>query len=293
MRLKLRDRIAWAAGIVLLAAATGAAQEPATPKAESPETAAFGTTVVVPGGLRGDIYFIGDSTVVLPNFKKLEPVGTIWTSRLNVPPRHWRDGFPGITTRFEWFALDFSGRFWIEEPGRYTFALLSDDGSRLYIDDKPIIDNDCQHPPDIRKSAVKLAGGPHRIRVSYFQGPRDCLALVLAIAGPDGDWRIFSTDEFKPPANPADWKYGNPNDLTVPKNQDAKRVRLRDELGKTGAKPKLEIVLGMDPDSPERAPGTGCIARPVRFCGYTPMPDLPGADAPTGLRPVMTPTPRP
>jgi hypothetical protein len=291
----MRDRVHWAAGIALLAAVTGAgvAQEPAAPKAEPPETASFGTTVVVPGGLRGDIYFIHDDTVVLPNFKKLEPVGTIWTSRLNVPPRHWRDGFPGITTRFEWFALDFNGRFWIETPGRYTFALLSDDGSRLYIDDKPIIDNDCQHTPDIRKSAVKLAGGAHRIRVSYFQGPRDCLALVLAIAGPEGDWRVFSTDEFKPPANPADWKYGSSNDLAVEKNQDGKRAKLRDEVGKPGARPKLEIVLGLEPDSPERAPGTGCISRPVRFCGYTPTPDLPGPDAPVGPRPMSMPTPRP
>ena len=67
-----------------------------------------------------------------------------------------------------------SGHFWIaHRPGRYTFALLSDDGSRLFLDDTPVIDNDCQHPPDLRMAAVQLEGGGHRMRVSYFQGPRE------------------------------------------------------------------------------------------------------------------------
>jgi hypothetical protein len=36
------------------------------------------------------------------------------------------------------------------------------------------------------------------------------VALVLEIAGPDDPeqaLRVFSTDEFKPPANPEDWKF--------------------------------------------------------------------------------------
>jgi hypothetical protein len=111
------------------------------------------------------------------------------------------------TERFEWFAIDCSGAFWIEKPGRYVFALLSDDGSRLFIDNTPIIDNDCQHPPDLRIAALKLDGGAHRIRVSYFQGPRDCLALILAVAGPDQQWKVFDIQEFKPPSNPEEWHY--------------------------------------------------------------------------------------
>jgi hypothetical protein len=39
------------------------------------------------------------------------------------------------------------------------------------------------------------------------------VALILAVARPGEDYRIFSTDEFRPPRNPADWKYGDPSDL--------------------------------------------------------------------------------
>ncbi len=112
----------------------------------SPPT--FGTTVVIPSGLRGDVYLIHERSTVIPAFERrnLKAAGTIWTSALNLPPRHWREGFPGVTKRFEWFAINYTGRFWIEQPGRYQFALLSDDGANLYIDDQLIIDNDCQHP---------------------------------------------------------------------------------------------------------------------------------------------------
>ena len=120
----------------------------------------FGTTVVIPGGLRGSIHFIPKNSTVLPDFEHgaVERVGEIWTETLNIPPRRWRSGFPGLTGRFEWFAIDYNGRFWIDQPGRYTFALRSDDGSRLFLDDVPVIDNDCQHPPDLRICAARTCG---------------------------------------------------------------------------------------------------------------------------------------
>ena len=180
----------------------------------------FGTTVVIPSGLRGRIYYIHKGAKHLPRFEKLKPAGTIYTTSLNVPTRDFKEGFPGVTDRVEWFAIDYTGRFWIQEPGVYEFSLTSDDGARLYIDDREVIDNDGQHEPVTLQGRINLAGGIHRIRVSYFQGPRYQVALVLKVAGPqDEQLRIFSTDEFKPPPHPEDWKYGNAEDL----EGDAKR----------------------------------------------------------------------
>ena len=89
----------------------------------------------------------------------------------------------------------------------YRFALTSDDGSRLMIDDQTVVDNDGVHPVSTQSGTIELGGGIHKIRVQYFQGPRLQVALVLEVAGPDEDLRVFSTDEFKPPANPEDWKF--------------------------------------------------------------------------------------
>ena len=116
----------------------------------------------------------------------------------------------GVTKRFEWFAIDYAARFWIEKPGVYRFGLVSDDGSRMYVDDREIIDNDGIHSAQRRAGSVDLSGGIHQIRVSYFQGPRDEVALVLQIAGPGERFRIFSTDEFKPPPNTDDWTFPAP-----------------------------------------------------------------------------------
>lgn len=165
----------------------------------------FGTTVVIPGGLRGLVYHIPHDTLRLPEFGKLKPKGTIYTASLHVPPQDFKEGFPGVSKRFEWFAIDYTGRFWIDRAGMYTFVLTSDDGARLYIDDQLIIDNDRQHPPEDRTGSIRLGGGVHRLRVSYFQGPRFQVALVLEVAPPGEPLRVFSTDEFKPPAHPETW----------------------------------------------------------------------------------------
>lgn len=81
----------------------------------------FGVTVVDNTGLEGKIYLLKRNTQRLPNFKRMKPKGSIYATALNVPPRHFLDGFPGITDRFEWFAIDYTGRFWIERPGPYAF----------------------------------------------------------------------------------------------------------------------------------------------------------------------------
>jgi hypothetical protein len=169
-------------------------------------TTVFGTTVVIPAGLKGLVYELEPDTTMLPELESMRPVATIYTTVLNVPPQDFMEGFPGISNRFEWFAIDYTGNFWIARPGKYKFALNSDDGSMLYVDDTLVIDNNGQHPPVSRKGSVKLSLGVHRIRVSYFQGPRFTVALTLHIAGPSEKWHLFSTDELKPPSDAGVWR---------------------------------------------------------------------------------------
>jgi len=173
--------------------------------AQSDPVPTFGTTVVIPGGLRGQIYHLKTNTARLPDFSKMKAKGVIYTSSLNVPVTDFKAGFPGVTDRFEWFAIDYTGRFWIEKPGLYSFLLTSDDGARLWIDDQLIADNDGLHQAEDRHASLRLTTGVHTIRVAYFQGPRFQVALMLKIAGPGETLRVFSTDEFKPPSNPENW----------------------------------------------------------------------------------------
>jgi hypothetical protein len=185
---------------LLIAVSLCPAQEAKIPSDE--RVYSFGVTVVTSGWLKGDIYLLKEDTSSLPNFKKLKPIGSIYTPILKLPTRNFQDGFPGVTDRFEWFAIDYNGRLWISKPGNYRFALESDDGSKLYIDSKTIIYNDGTHAPATRTGYVYLEEGVHTIQVSYFQGPRYQIALTLAIAEPGEEkYYIFNMEKYKIPAD--------------------------------------------------------------------------------------------
>ena len=206
--------IASAILLLILCPFIAAAQELGAAAQQQDEVPVFGTTVVLPSGLKGEVYNLKPNTTKLPNFTHMKPVGVIYTNVLNIPPREFTTGFPGVTDRFEWFAIDYTGRFWVEKPGTYNFELTSDDGSTLYIDDHEVIDNDGAHVVATRWGDAALSGGIHSIRISYFQGRRYRLALILKVKGPgDAAWKVFSTEDFKPPAHPEDWKFGGEKDL--------------------------------------------------------------------------------
>jgi hypothetical protein len=66
------------------------------------------------------------------------------------------------------FALKFEGFIQIDKPGKYTFWTQSDDGSRLFIDGKKVVDNDGNHSIAEQSGSVVLTGGKHAIRVEYY-----------------------------------------------------------------------------------------------------------------------------
>jgi hypothetical protein len=82
---------------MMLLAFTGSAQQPQ----EQDPVYSFGTTVVIPSGLQGTIYYISHSAKNLTQLEKDKPRGTIYTSSLNVPSQDYKLGFPGISKRLE------------------------------------------------------------------------------------------------------------------------------------------------------------------------------------------------
>jgi hypothetical protein len=134
--------------------------------------------------------------VHMPDFSSMKPVGVVYTNSLNVPNHECAGGIPGVVSRDEWYAIDYHGAFWLPDEGHYRFAMTSDDGSKLYIDGRVVIDNDGLHTVQTQTGKVSLRPGAHSIRVSYFQGLRAYVALVLEIAGPGEKFRVFDTREF-------------------------------------------------------------------------------------------------
>jgi hypothetical protein len=77
----------------------------------------------------------------------------------------------------------FEGDFEIERPGDYTFYLKSDDGSKLYVDDRLVVDNDGDHSLLELQGAAKLTAGKHRLRIEFFEAGAEAI-LELGVEGP-------------------------------------------------------------------------------------------------------------
>jgi hypothetical protein len=69
-----------------------------------------------------------------------------------------------------YFSIIYDGIISIEQDGKYTFYLSSNDGSTLYIDDYKVIDNDGLHSDSEEVTTLSLRKGLHKISVKYFQG---------------------------------------------------------------------------------------------------------------------------
>ena len=130
---------------------------------------------------KGEIYLLATGTSKLPDFNTLTPIGTLFTSAIDIDARPFTEPFPGVPSdRFEDFGVRYQGPLTISEAGDYNFRIISDDGSKLFIDDVLVINHDGLHgPSSSARATVNLNKGVHTLRVEYFQGPRTYIALQV------------------------------------------------------------------------------------------------------------------
>jgi PA14 domain len=157
---------------------------------------AFGDSIFITNGLTGKIYLLPFNTRALPGFDTMKSVGTIYADSINIPLRSWSAGFPGLRDRFEWFGIEYTGFFKANKEGEYVFRLLSDDGSKLFIDDSLIINNDGLHGAFAKTGKITLDDSRHSIKIQYFQGPRYQIALQLFASVNSSKEEIFPGNNF-------------------------------------------------------------------------------------------------
>lgn len=81
----------------------------------------------------------------------------------------WGEAAPLRGLKSDEFSVRWTGYLDVPESGPYEFLTLSDDGVRLWIDDRPIIDNWTRHWPELDRGSVDLSAGLHKIRLDYFE----------------------------------------------------------------------------------------------------------------------------
>jgi hypothetical protein len=103
-----------------------------------------------------------------------------------------------VGQREDHYAIEYTG--WIEIPatGAWTFSLNSDDGSRLYLGDTLLVDNDGPHGPQEISATTQLDAGWHALRVEYFESTLGQV-LELSYAGPGTPKQPVPATAFRAP----------------------------------------------------------------------------------------------
>ena len=66
------------------------------------------------------------------------------------------------------FGLMYTTYIQIDKAGEYHFYLLSDDGSKMYIDGSKVVDNDGGHGLIEKEGTVKLTEGRHPLTIEFY-----------------------------------------------------------------------------------------------------------------------------
>ncbi len=122
-------------------------------------------------GLIGEYFDLGDAVEDFPKIPA-DRKPTIKRVDKNIDFRSTESTFPGTKLQSH-FAIRWTGKIKAPKDGKYTFYLESDDGSRLLIDGKQVVDNGGLHEMREDEGAVELKAGDHEITVDYFENDND------------------------------------------------------------------------------------------------------------------------
>lgn len=121
----------------------------------------------------------------LPDFSKLKPhrEGVIEDNLVQIKLDDYKNEF----------GVVFTGKLHAPRKGSYRFYTTGDDGVRLLIDGKQIVEYDGIHPAgDIKEGSTQLEDGPHEFRLEYFQAGGQ-IAVFAAWKGTNFDITPLST----------------------------------------------------------------------------------------------------
>ncbi len=122
-------------------------------------------------GLSGEYFDMGSSLEDFPTIPAdKKPVLKRVDKTINFEST--QEGFHG-TQLVDFFFIRWTGKIRIPKDGNYTFIMESDDGSRLFIDGKQIIDHNGLHAMEEKSGDAELKTGDHDIKIEFFENDVD------------------------------------------------------------------------------------------------------------------------
>ena len=148
---------------------------PSRPSQVVPQARYYSAAVSVPPpvpvvggtGLRGEYFDNADLTG--PSFHRVDPTVDF----------DWRGGSPGPSIGPDTFSARWTGQVEPATTATYTFHTTTDDGSRLWVDGRLVVDDWSPHSAQDRSGTVSLQGGRrYEIKYEYFENGGDAIAKL-------------------------------------------------------------------------------------------------------------------
>ena len=99
-----------------------------------------------------------------------------------IPQDHDGNLIPGMPA--DYFSVRWTGQISVTNDNWYTFYLTSDDGARLYVDGKLIVDDwSPAHLQRTRSGAIWLAPGSHSVQLDYYEATDTAIARLSWLPG--------------------------------------------------------------------------------------------------------------
>jgi mono/diheme cytochrome c family protein len=103
-------------------------------------------------------YYEGSWGDKLPDFARIKPTEEGKAADFDVT----------VARRTDSMALKFDGYLKVDKDSQYKFWLTSDDGSKLWIDDKLVVSNDGVHAATLVTNSAFLGKGVHKLTLGIF-----------------------------------------------------------------------------------------------------------------------------
>lgn len=133
-------------------------------------------------GLRAEFFDFTTRLSGLPSLRGRTADVVRTDAAINFPST--TQAWAGLDSRFaDTFVLRETGYLRVDAPGTYTLYLSSNDGSKLWLDGRLLINNGGLHAMRERSVTVRLSAGFHRLRTEFFenQGPA---GMIVSWRGP-------------------------------------------------------------------------------------------------------------
>ena len=102
--------------------------------------------------------------------------------------------FPApYTTGATNFQVEWTGTFHAATAGTYNFATASDDGSMLFLDGNPVVNNNGWQGVTRRTGSVTLTAGDYPITIAYYQGGGG-YGMWAEVQQPGQQWQYLAND---------------------------------------------------------------------------------------------------